>query len=1068
MRRRVVPAALAAVLGAALLVLAGPATPASASSVNSWAYAYVDPVGRPAGALPVDPMRSDSSMKSVAVASKSETGRFMVRFPQAALLATDLGVAHVTAATPQRHCQLDEYLHSGPDVVVYVACWGSQDRGAAGLIAFRSDAAFTVLWTSAPDVISASPGAYAYARVETAYGGFRVARTSGTTVNLLQSAAYRYNVRFGGIGSSRDGGNIQVTTLHTPGTSCVPVEWRDFPAGFQEIVVECQDLEGNPVSADFTVSFTRARSIIGTTANRFAYVETEAGETTTFNSTGGLAGNVWFPTYEDVSFSFNGAPDSGPFLVLATGFVTRGLFCSAYNWSLTPGASVSAATGRTSCAGTGPAPQRMRSFETFLSTGTAPSPEPGEVVLPPDAIRINGFNPSRIGPTSARISFDLTARAYEYASDPAQTTLTVNGTPVPADRIQVNPTQVFASNALVSGRNQIVLNSRLSTGDPVHFEQTVWAGDATVRLSIVDETGAPVRDNAFVEIYAVSDPGIRSDFGVTDGRFDLPNVPRTTVMVEVNVQGRLGSLGFMGQDGSATVVVRGLSTPSTVDNNDFSQGLAGYGGNAQKVSLIPHTEGFYPPIDTSAAATAGKGGAASVDRRGSGAATDVVTARGGTRAAGTPPLSLSAARRAATAAAAPDNDLAVETFGQGPQRVFRTFRTVPGQTDVRLRYRFITSEVPFGFFGTEFDDYFAVSVRTSGGVAREINSMNGLGLAQFDYPSGSTAWRDVVLPVNPNGEVVQVDLTVANVADAFYNSAVVVGFIQPAVDTLTPALRWDPQRGGMELKYTLSQRTEQIRSIDIYFARGTTFESRLGNAVGSFRIAAGTAAGTYTVNIPGSSLGNDPAGTAFLIAVASPTRVANLKDVNLGFGPNAARDPGDVTLVDIVKDGLRVAGQDKATVSSAFRRPEDMARILFDNLTKGDDLAANIKAQIETYNDTADMVINVFKDKTNGLTKAQAVAMRATIQAAMLTKINEVGCENVTQHCVSPAQRITFDIVYDEKGVGGDFAANGNGARFREAVRPRITKVIDETPGPNRAPPLGAQSNNCYHLELAR
>jgi hypothetical protein len=409
----------------------------------------------------------------------------------------------------------------------------------------------------------------------------------------------------------------------------------------------------------------------------------------------------------------------------------------------------------------------------------------------------------------------------------------------------------------------------------------------------------------------------------------------------------------------------------------------------------------------------------------------------------------------------------VVTLGPGPQRVFRSFRTVPGQTDVRLRYRFVTSEVPFGFFGTEFDDYFAVSVRTNGGLAREVNSMNGLGLAQFDYPSGSTAWRDVVLPVNPNGDVVQVDLTVANVADAYYDSAVVVDFIQPAVDTLTPALRWDPQRGGMELTYTLSQPTGQIRNIDIYFARGRTFESRLGNAVGSFRIAAGTAAGTYTVNIPGASLGNDPAGTAFLIAVASPTRVANLRDVNLGFGPNAARDPADVTLVDIVKDGLRVAGQDRATVSSAFRRPEDMARILFDNLTKGDDLAANIAAQLATYNDTADMVINVFTTKTNGLTKAQAVAQRATIQAAMLMKINEVGCENVTQHCVPPEQRITFDIGYDEPGAG-DFAANGNGPRFREAVRPRITKVIDETPGPNRAAPLGAPANNCYHLELAR
>lgn len=79
------------------------------------------------------------------------------------------------------------------------------------------------------------------------------------------------------------------------------------------------------------------------------------------------------------------------------------------------------------------------------------------------------------------------------------------------------------------------------------------------------------------------------------------------------------------------------------------------------------------------------------------------------------------------------------TSGQGMQSLSRTFISSPGATVIHLRYRFITREVPEGWFGSRFNDYYFVKVRSQQGgkYASECNSMNGLGLP----PSMPTALR---------------------------------------------------------------------------------------------------------------------------------------------------------------------------------------------------------------------------------------------------------------------------------------------------------------------------------------
>ncbi len=111
------------------------------------------------------------------------------------------------------------------------------------------------------------------------------------------------------------------------------------------------------------------------------------------------------------------------------------------------------------------------------------------------------------------------------------------------------------------------------------------------------------------------------------------------------------------------------------------------------------------------------------------------------------------------------NDVVISTGGvEGATSISRAFVTKPSTKTIKIRYRFITSEVPAGYFGTKYNDYFSLSVKSSGGNnAADSRSMNSLGLGAFDG-SGATDWRETSMSVT-GGETVGIDIAVANIVE---------------------------------------------------------------------------------------------------------------------------------------------------------------------------------------------------------------------------------------------------------------------------------------------------------------
>jgi hypothetical protein len=177
--------------------------------------------------------------------------------------------------------------------------------------------------------------------------------------------------------------------------------------------------------------------------------------------------------------------------------------------------------------------------------------------------------------------------------------------------------------------------------------------------------------------------------------------------------------------------------------------------------------------------------------------------------------------------------------------------------------------------------------------------------------------------------------------------------------------------------------------------------------------------------------------------------VAALADVTVAFGANAnAAVVWDET-IDIIKDGLRAAGQRSATINSTARTPEDQARAMFNNLVKSSKpVAENVADQLALYAPPGDAVIDVFVAQTRGMMRNEIIQNRAAIQTAMIQEINAQDCINVSRHCADPKKINVIDL------GSGVFNAN-NGPLFVAAVQGRVSRLLDER-----------NSNGCFHLEV--
>ena len=305
----------------------------------------------------------------------------------------------------------------------------------------------------------------------------------------------------------------------------------------------------------------------------------------------------------------------------------------------------------------------------------------------------------------------------------------VNGAIYDSSSFTVSSTSVHFSAGLVPNYAILGLMALDSNGYPFISTFQLLFGSSTLIVTLNDANGNPAA-NVPIEANSTQFNGFTRTL-VTDGngQVSFTNLPAMTVgLVARTADNQIAAAGVASALGQTTMQLIPFNDPAATQNFDFSDGSEGWTGG----TTATHVEKRF--VHSRRAFEARK----RLSRR-------------------------------------DDLDLMVNTNGQpNLQKASATFKTYPFTKTVFIRFKFVTSEVPGGYFGSQYNDYFIVTIRSdTGALATMTNSMNALGLGAFDS-SGATDWMQLTLSVPSNCKSVQFDIGVSNVADSALDSQVIV------------------------------------------------------------------------------------------------------------------------------------------------------------------------------------------------------------------------------------------------------------------------------------------------------
>lgn len=619
--------------------------------------------------------------------------------------------------------------------------------------------------------------------------------------------------------------------------------------------------------------------------------------------------------------------------------------------------------------------------------GVTCSENPLDVPLVDGGMKLQNRNTSTFNGFSDIIEIKLIGSSFALNTE--DIVFRVNNDTLSPSLLSITSELLTANIALLDGKYEIEVQAFDIYGRSLYLLESLWVGPNEVDVILYDlETGKLKTSNVKVTATLADDSNIKTDFSTTNGTAKFQNIPsRTIIYSAIGDDGSIGSVGAIGSIASVDLYMNGFTNISAIENNDFRQGLSGWNyEEGVNVFTEAHVENITSP------------------------------------------------RRMLQT----DNDLVLGTSFEGESTISRAFVAKKGTCGIKVRYRFETREFP-EYFGTRFNDYFRVSLRTlnARGIAEERASMNGLGYSAFSV-FGSTQWRHSALPVNFDSDVVQTDIVVANVGDAEVQSHVVVDFIEEITCNVQPeSLRWNNDKGGLDLRYRVIGDKPLTNPVEIKIFAGIDGNTPTGSSLFVITVPVGTMPGNYgPTNIPGNELMAATESTMFILAEANNV-VKSVQDVNIIFAAN--RNFVSSRMIDAIKDSLRVAGQATATITSTARTPEEQASAMYNNLVSN-----GVEQQKELYASSGDMVIDVYIAEMEKVGNTPS-----SVKKAMENKIIELGPSTVSKHCADFSKICVVD-------VGASIFNDAAGTRFVNAMQSRVDRYFDER-----------KTNKCFHFELA-
>lgn len=551
---------------------------------------------------------------------------------------------------------------------------------------------------------------------------------------------------------------------------------------------------------------------------------------------------------------------------------------------------------------------------TVVDAGTLPREDEQEWISESLA-SLEGASETGFTAAGAAVTFRLSCPTLKTGTD--SVVIYDNGLPVPYDTLVVTDNRVTLDKGLSSGRHALDLLAQDIYGFTIEKHVVLWVGNNSIPVLVVDGVGTPVAD-ATVVAKLSDDPKITATL-VTDagGRGTFKNLPnRSYNIIATTSDNRHATRPASVSDGLVTLRLQGFKPASAIDNNDFSLGTAGWEIGSAPVVIVPHVE--------------------TLALQQTNTVSDKLRQPRSTAGSAAVALPQAAPAPAATA----DFDLQLSTAGEGQQSISRTFDVEDGVKSVTVRYRFITSEVPGGYFGTEFNDFYNVTIRTlkAGGSVTAGNSMNGLGLAAFDA-NGATGWFENELEVAEGGDTVQVDIAVANIADDLFDSQVMVDGIKKKKLIISALQLNDIDNASLQYLSASAHpyfggQTRAHGTLTIKGSKDDTLEELSVEVLEGGRIATGSLASNLTgtlyrafgdseeIKLDASQLLFEIPAAQLAAANQTSNGALNLRvKARSANGETAEKDYGPVTKLVRFTGGSRYGGRDEGQGGDEWAKP---------------------------------------------------------------------------------------------------------------------------------------------------
>ena len=228
-----------------------------------------------------------------------------------------------------------------------------------------------------------------------------------------------------------------------------------------------------------------------------------------------------------------------------------------------------------------------------------PPPVPPDTGLPDEneqefisesVARLEGTSETTFLAAGAPVTFKLSCPTLQKTTDAVS--VHDNVYPLLFSALTLTDDSVTVPNGLTSGRHELSLLALDVYGAAIYKQVVLWVGTHSIPVLVVDEAGTAVA-SANVVIKLADDPRVTATL-VTDqnGLGTFPNLPnRSYNIIARTADNRLATRPASVFDGTVVLRLKGFKPSSAIDNNDFSQGLAGWEVGTAPVAIIPHDEG---------------------------------------------------------------------------------------------------------------------------------------------------------------------------------------------------------------------------------------------------------------------------------------------------------------------------------------------------------------------------------------------------------------------------------------------------------------------------------------------